>query len=281
MVALASGSRSAVSQALRALARRVLPDPIAHLLQDLAAWRRWRKHPTYRATRVYLNQRGWTVKAGPCQGLRYTWAAGSLAKPLVARLIGSYEREIHSALTGLLESRRYSVLVDIGAAEGYYAVGLAQAAGNELRVVAYESDPRYARLCRRLATHNGIENHLEVRGQCGVEQLRQLSGPGRRLVICDIDGGEVELMDPSSIDWLAGADCIIETHDPLAKGATDVLAARFAPTHEVEFVASEPRFSSEFSDQLDGLGLSQVEQTLVVTEFRPWPQGWLVCRASD
>ena len=42
----------------------------------------------------------------------------------VPKLIGSYEEEVHLIIEEIIR-RRYSIVVNIGCAEGYYAVGFA------------------------------------------------------------------------------------------------------------------------------------------------------------
>ena len=42
----------------------------------------------------------------------------------VPKLIGSYEEEVHPIIEEIIR-RRYSIVVNIGCAEGYYAVGFA------------------------------------------------------------------------------------------------------------------------------------------------------------
>src|SRR5438105_426555 len=65
-----------------------------------------------------------TVLDGPFRGLRYP-SASSLHSGLLPKLLGTYEAELHGPIEHLLKSRTYGAVVDVGAAEGYYAVGFA------------------------------------------------------------------------------------------------------------------------------------------------------------
>ena len=63
-----------------------------------------------------------TVAAGPFAGMRYAGLpSGSTAGP---KLLGSYESEIAAWIEGLCGAR-LDTIVDVGCAEGYYAVGMA------------------------------------------------------------------------------------------------------------------------------------------------------------
>ena len=72
------------------------------------------KRTTKRTNRV--------VQAGPFQGMRYIGRAfGSVYFP---KLLGIYEREIYPYIDRVIPEG-HDLLVDIGVAEGYFAVGLA------------------------------------------------------------------------------------------------------------------------------------------------------------
>jgi FkbM family methyltransferase len=53
--------------------------------------------------------------------------------------------------------------VDIGAAEGYYAVGLARSKP-DARIVCFEAHKPAHYLLKHLATLNGLQNRIELQG---------------------------------------------------------------------------------------------------------------------
>ena len=86
---------------------------------------------------------GLTVRSGPFAGLRFYVTKAAVGAPRVAdclpaKLIGCYEQELHPGIERLLGSSP-STIVNVGAAEGYYAVGLAMRAPGS-RVHAFEPD---------------------------------------------------------------------------------------------------------------------------------------------
>ena len=77
--------------------------------------------------RRVADELGLAVRSGPFAGLRFPEAAVAgphHADSLPAKLLGSYQQQLHPALERLLESG-FSTIENVGAAEGYYAVGLA------------------------------------------------------------------------------------------------------------------------------------------------------------
>ncbi len=182
----------------------------------------------------WLTTRVW---CGPLAGMRYLDTAhGSSLLPKVA---GTYELEIQTATFGHLRSARRRI-VDLGAAEGYYAVG-SLFMNPAIRSVAYESTAEARAACLELAKRNHVADRLVLKGHCSVADLRQELAPNDvDLLIVDIEGGELEVLDPHQIPALAGVPIIVELHDVFIPGLKEQLRHRFEPTHSIrEFPASE------------------------------------------
>src|SRR5262245_23148239 len=64
-----------------------------------------------------------TVASGPFQGMRYL--RFSHASAYIPKLLGIYERELAPCIKRAVEQRP-RLVVDLGAAEGYYAIGMAR-----------------------------------------------------------------------------------------------------------------------------------------------------------
>jgi hypothetical protein len=230
------------------LARRVLGP--AHP----AALRRWRRlQAAHRSRRVAAIARdfaawhGLTVSGGPFAGLAYPDAG---ATSLVPKLLGVYERELQPAIEAAIAAGPEAI-VNVGAADGYYAVGLARRCP-AATVIAYEADAGQRALLARVAAANGVE--LEIRGTA--ERLP----PDAALVIMDCEGCEAALLVPEP---LRAATVIVELHDFVTPG--DPILARFAATHEVTVIPTGPQPPQRGS-----------ELTLALSEYRPGPMRWAV-----
>jgi hypothetical protein len=212
---------------------------------------------------------GEAVVAGPFEGMRYPDFAFERVDLYAPKLLGSYEREIAPALERAIARGPVAVHV-IGAAEGYYAIGLARRLP-AAKVTAYEAEESKHELLLALAELNGVRERIELHGACDTDALAAALPEGA-LVVCDCDGCELELLDPERVPALRGAAMIVEAHDLLVEGTTAGLRERFAPTHEIAEIATETRYVDDFP-QLGDLPL--VTRQLAISEFRGAPMSWL------
>ena len=135
------------------------------------------------------------VIRGPFAGMMLpdhaAWGDGDRAP----KLLGTYEANLHGPLLEAV-SRHPAVVVNVGCAEGYFAVGLARLLP-DAEVHAFDANRRAGDICRRAAELNGVATRLRVDGECTLEMLANLvAGPNRTLVFMDCEGAERELLDP-------------------------------------------------------------------------------------
>jgi hypothetical protein len=258
----------------------LLPPPLDAKLSDAA---RWLGSARYRelgaATRVALREldaRG-SVRAGPFAGMRYPVRSAAQGG-LVPKLAGTYECELTLELERILGDNP-SLIVDVGAADGYYAAGFAFRLPGA-RVIAYEMEKPLRGVIAAVARANGFEDRVDVRGQCTVEELaRTLSAADARgelsnsVVMTDVEGFEDVLLDPSNIPELRVATIVCEVHDLRVPGVGSRLRERFDPTHEVSVIESRRRSPEDLPP---GVRLSRPD--VVLDEGRSSTMEWLVMR---
>lgn len=186
------------------------------------------------------------------------------------RLLGCHEAALHPHLERLI-ARGFARVVNVGCADGYYAIGLARRLPPAL-VHAHDRDAR----ARRLRAGGGSERRGGARGDLGGEvdhaSLDALLEAGTWLVM-DIEGAEMTLLDPERVPSLAGATVPVECHEQQGSDRTSMLAARFAPAHRVtriEAALAAPELPSwlQRSPHLD--------QLLALWEWRQDPTPWLI-----
>lgn len=229
----------------------------------------------YRRTRRLYEQVGRPpcVLGGPFRGMRYV--TDSYDSGFLPRLLGTYEWEVADAVARLVASGVDRV-VDIGAAEGYYAVGLARLLPPAVRVVGFDSNRRARFLLRRMARLNGVAGRVEVRGHCDPPALADaLAGADRPLVVCDCEGFEAILLDPDRVPALRRSAVLVELHDHLCPGASETVRARFAPTHRIEAVPHDPHGPPP-PPEAARHGLSEAEWRQATREGRVAAQQWFV-----
>jgi precorrin-6B methylase 2 len=88
----------------------------------------------------------------------------SVGSALYPKLLGTYEKELQPVIERLC-AKGYLWIIDVGAAEGYYAIGMALRC-EDAHVVAFESVETGRQLIRQLAQLNRIENKVEIHGHC-------------------------------------------------------------------------------------------------------------------
>ena len=186
-----------------------------------------------------------TVLAGPFRGLGYP-AQASWGSAFLPKLLGTYERELHEAIEGVAR-RSYSLVVNVGAAEGYYAVGLAlRLSKSPPPVIAFEIDGEARAMLAQVIAHNGVQGRVAVAECCDGEQLLDLAQRGPGFLISDCEGCEFELFQPAQVRALAEWDLLIETHDSLRQNITRQLVARFRGTHRVTLIKPRQRTPADF-----------------------------------
>jgi len=213
------------------------------------------------------------VRHGPFAGLRYPLLQ-SVGSSLFPKLLGSYEAELHPWIAEVCAGR-YSEIVDIGCAEGYYAVGLARRLP-EARVYAYDTDPRAQELCAAAARLNGVAPRVEVRATFAVDALSGISVRGRGLIVCDCEGAELDLFTPETVPLCAGWDLLVETHDFMDLTGSTRLQARFAATHDVRTCLSVDDIQkAKHYDYPELAPLDLATRRAIVGEGRPAIMEWL------
>jgi hypothetical protein len=256
---------------LDALRQRIdsLEQQITALEQELDLTR---LDPTRWPIRHYVDNRGLSVQAGPFEGL--TFPADVVGHPevadsLAAKLIGCYERELHPAIERALATPP-SMFVNIGAGDGYYAVGVALRSPGAV-VHAFDFDEGRQATCAALAELNGVAERVHVHAGCDSRWLAQM--PDDALLLVDCEGCEAELLDPGLAPPLRHATLIVELHDFLDSRSSRRIVERFGQSHRIERIEAQPRHVDDFPD-LEFLGWKQRE--IAVSEFRFRPMEWAV-----
>lgn len=225
----------------------------------------WRSRMIAQALRA---QSGGRVLGGPFAGMAYLESATEGA--LAPRLIGTYEDELHPHLAAAL-AEDPEVILDIGCAEGYYAVGLARLAPRAA-VFAHDTAAAALEACRKMAEMNAVAGRVHTGGLFQPADFQRFAGR-RCLVIVDIEGAEDDLLRPDLAPALAGMRLIVETHDVYRPGVLDRVRERFADTHQVTEVRPGPK-TAPLPELLRNR--SHLDQLLAVWEFRAAPTPWLV-----
>ncbi|MGI8527335.1 MAG: hypothetical protein ACR2K5_14395 [Pseudolabrys sp.] len=145
---------------IREQGRRILEAPAADRAALDAALRllsKWRSHLIQNSI---ISDVGTDVQSGPFKGMRFVERSAEGCH--VPKLLGSYERELHPYLEAAIK-RGYRHVVNIGMAEGYYAVGMALRM-TAAQVHVFDINEEARKVCTNVAALNGVTDRVSVGG---------------------------------------------------------------------------------------------------------------------
>lgn len=221
---------------------------------------------------VFEMTRG-AVMTGPFAGMKMLreqrWSDGALS-PM---LLGCHEQELHGPIEAEIE--RLSMLrcapriVNVGCAEGYYAVGMALRLPRAA-VWAIDTDDGALDIARRTAALNGVQLRI------GEPLDEALAAP--HLVIMDCEGGEFGYLDPAKFPGLLRAHIIVEVHNKHDFNMAGILLERWRHFHHIvayQEVGRDPNLYPFLRPA------RSVIRWLAVCENRPCQMGWFVMRPKS
>lgn len=210
---------------------------------------------------------------GPLQGMDFLPQSAEGCH--MAKLLGCYEQPLLPFIEQAIQAA-YPIILNIGCAEGYYAVGMARRMP-ATQVLAFDLNPKARQVCTDLASKNGVADRVSVGALFKPEDFATYAGQ-KVLVLCDIEGAEKDLLDPVVAPALSGMDVIVEAHEGLIPGMTQMLIGRFSATHDITRVQDNgqrqlPNAPAWFNN------LAHLDQLLATWEWRSGPTPWLVMKA--
>lgn len=248
------------------------------LPEGVRAPARWAMTPRWQtAAAIVRTAADGKVMSGPFKDMKVALSPVS-NRNLLGYLLGTQEIELWDVVERIIATN-YKTLVNVGVADGYYAIGFARRMPS-LQVVGFEGLAYHHPLVKAAAKENGVAARIRLEGFCLPADLaRELSdcASNKTLVLADIEGGEKDLLDPAVIPALRNADMLIETHDCFAPGCTASLLQRFAETHHVLRIKTRKRTLEDFPRDKVGWLSSAMPKTALglMDERRVENQEWL------
>jgi hypothetical protein len=224
--------------------------------------------------RAIFQRCGNKVMNGPFAGMQIPpvpiWNDGNTSH----KLLGCYERELHASIEKAIE-RNPRTIINVGSAEGYYAIGMARRLPGAV-VHALDNDERSLALLALYATRNKVTIWTSE-GCKDAEQLCAVTDSTKHcLYISDCEGAELALFDPERCPRLRTSDLIIECHNFINPDCSAVLQARFSGTHDIEVIKDQPpELHANLLDQ------PFIIQVLYATDIRAAGSCWLACWARE
>lgn len=213
------------------------------------------------------------VMHGPFKGMHYP-EMKSIGSSIAPKILGSYERELHQVLEQICLND-YTEIVDIGCAEGYYAVGMAMRIPTA-RVFAFDTNADAILLCERMAQLNNVAERLVAGSFCDTETLKTISCTTNALIFSDCEGYEKDLFTEEMAPVLARHDLLIEVHDFIDIEISSTIRRRFEKTHSITSIQSIDDIMKAHSyDYKELSGYSVEHRRKLFAENRPHIMEWL------
>jgi len=235
---------------------------------DLKVRRLWHAMALLRAHILAQTMRhhiGTRIAGGPFKGMKLT--EDVLIGLYAPALLGIYEHELQPIIERLVGDG-FDTVLNIGCSYGYYAVGLALRMP-QARILAFDTDPAAQKKCADMADANGVAERVEIGGLFDGKEFAKYAGQ-KTLAFVDIEGGEIELLDPAQYPALLTMTILVEMHDLFDSATSQNLQARFASTHAITRIDNRSMVA-----ELEGIGyVDPFDKFILAWEDRGGPTPW-------
>jgi len=215
-----------------------------------------------------------TVYKGPFKGLKID----NYHKRKLNILLGNFEYDVQRLLYNFAEEKKYSTFINIGGADGFYAVGMLKT-GFFKNVIVFETLEKYRKRIKKNLERNNLKG-LNIKGHCDSESLNLIldSNPSS-LILCDIEGGEFSLFTDKILKKLSKSTLIIEIHMFNKKSSVEYsnLKNRLNKTHFISEV--KQKYVQADIDSLSHL--RDLEILMLLNENRRIRGLWLVAEPKQ
>ena len=244
-------------------------ETLNNALRLLAKWR------SVLIQNTLIKNSGVRVQEGPFEGLQFVQSSAEGCH--IAKLLGCYEQPLHKYVKNIID-QNYESVINIGCAEGYYAVGLAVAMPG-VKSYAYDIDKKARDTCKELAKKNGVSERVIVGEEFTHADFKRHAHE-KTIIFCDIEGAELELLDPELSTYLQMMDIVVEAHECIRPGVTKILCDRFRHSHDIEIVEDNGLRSLQKQPAWFNQ-LAHLDQILATWEWRAGPTPWLILKAKN
>ena len=194
-------------------------------------------------------------------------------------LLGFYEQEVIEELVKISKYRK--VFVDVGAADGIFAVGLL-AADIYDQSICFEIDNQAKKNILNLAKKNNLDNKIMIFDEASVSTMQSLSSLNWNdaCILIDIEGDEFNFITPDMLQTIKGSTLVIEIHDKYMndpKKSKYDLEQILHKDYNIKVITTASRDLSQI-DEIKHL--HDNERWLLCSEGRGWRMEWWVCEPN-
>ena len=216
-------------------------------------------------SKIYNN----TVQQGPFKGMVMNedqfWGQGDSS----SKILGLYEKEIQDLIVSIQKDKKYSTFVDIGGADGFFAIG---SLVNNLfkKCEVFEISKKGRISIQKNSKQNNVYDSIRIHDKASKASLTKIDNINNSLILCDIEGGEYELFDEKLIKKIYPSDIIIEIHKNKENSLVN-FEKRFTKIYSITKITQEPRSLKNFKELEN---INDNNRALITSEGRSCVQEW-------
>ncbi len=234
--------------------------------------------------RRVMHLTGGVIQHGPLAGYNIGQYATWREEDNASKVLGFYEQEVCALLDRL--AGRCDVLVDLGGADGFYAVGMvARQLYRESHCFEIEDQSR-ANIAA-IAAANNVADRVHLYGAATSTFARDLSAAGidfrRAAVLVDIESNEFDVLTADCLHNLRHAHVIVEIHDFMRPHDGAQRYAELRERAQVDFHVHSFTTGSRDPSSIPFLrqGWTDTDRWLLCSESRATLMTWLYLEPKE
>jgi len=218
----------------------------------------------------HAKKHNFVVKYGIFKNLKMnheiSWGRGDIA----SKIYGFYENKIQQKLKDI----NNPILIDIGAADGFFAIGSLKSKICEF-CYAFEETKKSRENLFKTAQINNVQNKLSIIGKATKDNFFSLLPSeinfSKVTILCDIEGGEFDFFSDEILKTIKYSNIIIEIHKNHNKNLEIDLLERIKKYFDVSVIIDNDK---NFENVSELHTLNDIDRNLICSEGRSYIGKW-------
>jgi hypothetical protein len=214
-----------------------------------------------------------SIAYGPFKGFKFD-PVSSWGNDRGSMILGIYEQEVLESLEQI--SSRYKNFINIGAADGYYGIGVLV---NNIfnKSYCFEISNNGREVIAKNAALNNVSDKVVIKGEARKDFYDEIPSEDLKnsVLLVDIEGGEFDILDKKAFETLSDSVIFIELHHQFfrdGRNKLNKLISDATGTHLINMLTMSNRNLSKFNELHS---LNDTDRWMLCDEGRPCLMWWL------
>tara|TARA_B110000003_G_C16511587_1_gene481444 strand:- start:2 stop:880 length:879 start_codon:yes stop_codon:yes gene_type:complete len=222
-----------------------------------------------------IREHGYKVAYGNFKGMKLNKDIYWAKNDLITHILGVYEKHVLEKLTEFSKRGNFP-FIDIGAADGYFAVGMAFSKIFK-KVYAFEINESGRVSLDKNAENNQCKDKIVINDEANFNSIKKIVDENNGAVILfDIEGSEFDLLDQKLLESLTNCYIVCELHPLLVNSGYDkqqALINNSKAFFNVSIIQRDSYCPNKFSELNE---FTDDERLLAFGEGRENNMNWLI-----